>query len=55
MNPLKQLVAKHKQGQPIGMYSACTGNELAIEACLERAKKAKSYVLIEATANQVKQ
>jgi D-tagatose-1,6-bisphosphate aldolase subunit GatZ/KbaZ len=55
VNPLKQLVAKHKQGQPIGMYSACTGNELTIEACLERAKKAKSYVLIEATANQVNQ
>lgn len=55
MNPLKQLVAQHKQGQRIGMYSACTANELVIEACLDRAKRDNSYVLIEATANQVNQ
>ena len=55
MNPLKQLVANYKQGRKIGMYSACTANEMVIEACLERAKSDHSYVLIEATANQVNQ
>lgn len=55
MNPLQQLVANYKQGRKIGMYSACTANELVIEACLERAKKDQAYVLLEATANQVNQ
>ncbi|HKM17679.1 MAG: class II D-tagatose-bisphosphate aldolase, non-catalytic subunit [Firmicutes bacterium] len=55
VNPLKRLVGNYKQGRKIGMYSACTANELVIEACLERAKQAQSYVLIEATANQVNQ
>lgn len=55
MNPLQQLAAKYKEGKKVGMYSACTANELVIEACLERGKKDQAYVLIEATANQVNQ
>ncbi len=55
LHPLKELVAKHKQGVPVGIYSACSANEFVIEAAMERALKSDSYVLIEATANQVNQ
>lgn len=55
LHPLKELVAKQKQGIPVGIYSACSANEYVIEAAMERALKSDSYVLIEATANQVNQ
>ncbi|RCX14828.1 D-tagatose-1,6-bisphosphate aldolase subunit GatZ/KbaZ [Anaerobacterium chartisolvens] len=55
LHPLKELVAKQKQGIPEGIYSACSANEYVIEAAMERALKSGSYVLIEATANQVNQ
>lgn len=52
-NPLKQIVVKQKQGQPVGIYSCCSANDYVIEAALKRAKLDNSCVLIEATANQV--
>ncbi len=55
LHPLKELVAKQKQGIPVGIYSACSANEYVIEAAMERALTSDSYVLIEATANQVNQ
>ena len=54
-NPLKQIVAKQKKGEAIGIYSCCSANEYVIEAVLETAKKENSCALIEATANQVDQ
>lgn len=54
-NPLKQIVAKQKNGEPVGIYSACSANEYVIEAALECAKRDNACVLIEATANQVDQ
>lgn len=54
-NPLKQIVAKQKKGQAIGIYSCCSANDYVIEAALKRAKLDNSCVLIEATANQVDQ
>lgn len=51
MHPLKQLSNKRK----VGIYSACTGNELVIEAVLKKAKKSNTYALIESTSNQVNQ
>lgn len=54
-NPLKQIVTKQKNGQPVGIYSCCSANDYVIEAVLERAKQENSCVLIEATANQVDQ
>lgn len=55
LHPLKGLVAKQKQGIPVGIYSVCSANEYVIEAAIERALESESYVLIEATANQVNQ
>ncbi|NBL00142.1 MAG: tagatose-bisphosphate aldolase [Erysipelotrichia bacterium] len=54
-NPLKQLVVKQKNGQPVGIYSCCSANDYVIEAALECAKRDHSCVLIESTANQVDQ
>lgn len=54
-HPLKNIVEAQKKGIPIGIYSACTANELAIEAVMERAEKSEQYVLVESTANQVDQ
>ena len=54
-NPLKQIVAKQKKGEAVGIYSCCSANEYVIEAVLETAKKENSCALIEATANQVDQ
>ena len=54
-NPLKNIVTKQKNGEAVGIYSACSASEFVIEAVLERAKETNSVVLIEATANQVDQ
>ncbi len=55
LHPLKELVAKQKQGIPAGIYSACSANEYVIEAVMKRAMDTGGYPLIEATANQVNQ
>lgn len=54
-HPLKNIVESQKKGIPVGIYSACSANELVIEAVMERALKKNDFVLIEATANQVNQ
>lgn len=51
MHPLMQLSNKKN----VGIYSACTGNELVIEAVLRKAKDTNTYALIESTSNQVNQ
>lgn len=55
IHPLKRITASQKNGIPAGIYSACSANELVLEACMERALQESEYVLIEATANQVNQ
>ncbi len=55
IHPLRKIVESQKKGIPEGIYSACSANELVIEAVMERAKKDNDFVLIEATANQVNQ
>ena len=54
-HPLKHIVHLQKQGKAVGIYSACTANELVLRACMQRAKEINSVLLIEATANQVDQ
>lgn len=54
-HPLKYIVEENRKGTPFGMYSACTANEIVIEAVLEKAGRDDDYALIEATANQVNQ
>lgn len=55
MHPLQRLVQLQKQGIKVGIYSACTANDYALEAVLEKAKDTNSYALIESTSNQVNQ
>ncbi|MBN1499853.1 MAG: class II D-tagatose-bisphosphate aldolase, non-catalytic subunit [Spirochaetes bacterium] len=54
-NPIKKIVSDQKNGIFRGIYSACTANDLVIEAVLNRVIDTEDYVLIEATANQVNQ
>ncbi len=55
IHPLKELVLEQKKGNAVGIYSACSANEYVIKAAMERAANTGTYVLIEATANQVNQ
>lgn len=54
-HPLLQIVSLQKSGKAVGIYSACTANEYVLRACIQKGKETNSYVLIEATANQVDQ
>ncbi|MDD2375619.1 MAG: class II D-tagatose-bisphosphate aldolase, non-catalytic subunit [Eubacteriales bacterium] len=49
------MVRKQKQGQAVGIYSACTANEIVLRSVLQRALACDQPALIEATANQVDQ
>ena len=55
MNYMTNIVKLQKQGEAVGIYSACTGNLLVLEACMRYAKRTNTVLLIEATANQVDQ
>ena len=55
MNSLLDIVKLQKQGEAVGIYSACTGNRMVLEACMRRAVDTGTVLLIEATANQVDQ
>lgn len=52
---LRKIVKMQKAGEPVGIYSACTGNEIVLEACMRHAKETGTVLLIESTANQVDQ
>lgn len=54
-HPLLKIIDLQKKGIPVGIYSACTANELVLEACMKRAIETNTVLLIEATANQVDQ
>ncbi|HEY2809505.1 MAG TPA: D-tagatose-bisphosphate aldolase, class II, non-catalytic subunit [Steroidobacteraceae bacterium] len=55
MKALQELVARHKAGTPVGIYSVCSAHPLVIEAALRQAHADGQYALIEATSNQVNQ
>ena len=52
---LLDLVQRHKSGDPVGIYSVCSANPFVIEASMKQALRDDSYLLIEATCNQVNQ
>lgn len=52
---LAQTVASHKAGSPVGVYSVCSAHPTVVEAAMVQAAADGSYVLIEATSNQVDQ
>jgi len=50
---LEAVVQRQKQGEPFGMYAACTANAYAIRAVLQQALRDGTVALIESTASQV--
>ena len=54
-HPLLEILAKHKHGAPVGVYSVCSANRYALQAAISQAQRDDSVVLIEATSNQVNQ
>ena len=55
MKALLDIVARHKRGQRVGVYSLCSAHPLVIEAAMREAVKTRTPLLIEATCNQVNQ
>ena len=54
-NIMLDVLKAQKEGRAVGIYSACTGNALVLEACMRHAVATNTPLLIEATANQVDQ
>lgn len=52
---MKDIIAKHKKGESIGICSVCSAHPLVIEAALREDLHTSRKVLIEATSNQVNQ
>ncbi|WP_034948705.1 D-tagatose-bisphosphate aldolase, class II, non-catalytic subunit [Erwinia oleae] len=55
MNALTALIARHKQGEHVGITSVCSAHPWVLEAAMRFARKEKTLLLIEATSNQVDQ
>lgn len=53
--PLAETVERHKAGAGVGVYSVCSAHPTVVQAALEQARADGTYVLIEATSNQVDQ
>ena len=55
VHPLANIVRLREKGTYKGVCSICSANEFVIEAAIEKAREYNTFVLIEATANQVNQ
>ena len=55
MKAILDVMAEHKAGRAVGIYSACSAHPLVIEAALVHARRDSGSALIEATSNQVNQ
>ena len=54
-NTLKDIVARNRAGEQVGIYSVCSANRYVLEAAMIEASASESPLLIEATCNQVNQ
>ncbi len=52
---LADTIKRHKAGESVGVYSVCSAHPTVVEAAIAQAGADGSYVLIEATSNQVDQ
>ncbi|MCS2161106.1 tagatose-bisphosphate aldolase subunit GatZ [Scandinavium sp. H11S7] len=52
---MKEIIARHKRGEHLGICSVCSAHPLVIEATLRFDLDSDNKVLIEATSNQVNQ
>ncbi len=55
MSPLQTLLASHRQGHNVGLYSVCCSNEQVLRAAMHVATRYGTLLLVEATSNQVDQ
>ena len=55
MKAVLDIVARHRAGEAVGLYSVCSAHPLAIEAALRHARDRAGVALVEATSNQVNQ
>ena len=55
MSPLQTLLASHRAGANVGLYSVCCSNEQVLRAAMHVALAHDTVLLIEATSNQVDQ
>jgi D-tagatose-1,6-bisphosphate aldolase subunit GatZ/KbaZ len=52
---LSSIVAAHKTGDPVGVYSICSAHPFVLEASVQQAREDGSPWLVESTCNQVNQ
>src|SRR5687768_12658842 len=52
---LAETIGRHKTGDSVGVYSVCSAHPVVIEAAIAQAAADQTYVLVEATSNQVDQ
>jgi D-tagatose-1,6-bisphosphate aldolase subunit GatZ/KbaZ len=52
---LLATVERHKSGRAVGVYSVCSAHPLVLEAAMLQALEDGTYLLVEATSNQVDQ
>ncbi|RVW00314.1 D-tagatose-bisphosphate aldolase, class II, non-catalytic subunit [Rhodococcus xishaensis] len=52
---LWNTVRRHKSGEAVGVYSVCSAHPMVLEAAIRQSIDDDTYVLIEATSNQVDQ
>src|SRR6185295_3202893 len=52
---LADTIKRHKAGESVGVYSVCSAHPTVVEAAIAQAGADGTYVLIEATSNQVDQ
>ena len=55
IHSLTALIAEHKKGRPVGIYSICSSNVFVLRAAIMKARRDGTPVLIESTSNQVNQ
>ncbi len=55
MKSIEDVVARHKRGEPAGIWSLCSAHPAVIEAAMRESAAAGAPLLVEATSNQVNQ
>ena len=55
MSAIQSLIAAHRRGENVGLYSVCCSNEQVLLAAMQVARQYDTFLLIEATSNQVDQ
>lgn len=55
MNPIEDVVRRHRAGEAVGVPSVCSAHPLVLRASMRQALEDDAVLLVEATSNQVDQ